>query len=111
MLRSEFDNLIETKGPTDEQYEIIETVYTYHPAIDNVHGKHQVAALWDLLGMLPFEDMLPRAEMCREIEQRIREHRTAIRDLEHMREYDGFYQEVTWISKDKGQKILYNKYE
>lgn len=100
MLRSEFDALIETRTPNDEEYEIIEKVYNYHPSISPVNGKKQVAALWESLGILPFEDMLPRAEMCMQIESEIQKLRYRIKDLEKIREMDKFYPEVSWIDKE-----------
>ena len=109
MLRSEFDALIETRIPTDGEYEIIEKVYNYHPSISPVYGKSQVAALWESLGILPFEDMLPRAEMCMEIENEIQKLRYRIKDLEKIRDMDAYYPEVSWIDKTTDKPLDLNR--
>ena len=71
MLQSEFLSLIETKAPTAKQYEIIEKVYNWHPAIDNVNGKQQIASLYDIGGMMIIMDMLPRAEQVLQLHEQI----------------------------------------
>lgn len=105
MLRSEFENLIETRKPTDAEYEMIETVYMYHPVIDDVHGKMQVAQLWDTVGVTVFEDMLPRAEACKVIDNKIRELKRKIKELEKMQTLSNYYQEVSWYNKETEEEL------
>lgn len=105
MLQSEFENLIETRKPTDAEYEMIETVYMYHPSIDDVHGKMQVAQLWDTAGSTVFEDMLPRAEACKVIDNKIRELKRKIKELEKMQTLSNYYQEVSWRNKETDDEL------
>mgnify|MGYP003292502259 CR=1 FL=1 len=105
MLKSEFDNLIETRKPTDAEYNMIETIYMYHPAIDDVHGKMQVAQLWDIAGVTVFEDMLPRAEASKVIDNKIRELKRKIKELEKMQSLSDYYQEVSWLKKENDEEI------
>lgn len=56
---------------TDSDYEIIETVYAFHPAISEVRGKEQIAWLYTTLGMTVINDMFPRAIKARELENKI----------------------------------------
>lgn len=52
MTKQEFEIRLEDgKTVTGEQYKVIEYVYMYHPAIDAVRGKDQIAILYDMFGM------------------------------------------------------------
>lgn len=52
MDKQEFLDRIKSKNiPTDNQYKDIEYVYTWHPSIDEVKGKDQIAKLWDIGGI------------------------------------------------------------
>ena len=42
-------------------------MYTYHPAIPDVGGKERIAALFTFGGMAVMYDMLPRAEVARDL--------------------------------------------
>ena len=44
MTKSEFEYLIHG-SVTDEEYQLIEEVYMYHPAIRTASGKEEVAAV------------------------------------------------------------------
>mgnify|MGYP003497928946 FL=1 len=76
MTREEFDRELEAYGipkyPTAEDYNLIEKVYTYHPAISEVRGKAQVAALYAELGICVFHDMEPTADRAMRLESDIR---------------------------------------
>lgn len=82
MMQCEFESLITAPAPTDEQYEVIEKVYTYHPLIGTSGGKQQVAALYDLMGYSIFEEMLPKADERMELETQISSVRSEIRKKE-----------------------------
>lgn len=71
MMKSEFEDLIHG-SVTDEEYELIETVYMWHPAIRNTSGKEEVAELYLNFGMVIFKDMYPRAMKLKEIDEEIR---------------------------------------
>lgn len=51
MTKQEFESRLNGKTVTNKQYELIEYVYTYHPAISNIVGKDQIAMLYDMFGM------------------------------------------------------------
>jgi hypothetical protein len=61
MTPQEFNKMV-GKEVTDKEHNIIQTVYTFHPAINDVDGKGQIAKLYLEFGMTIIEDMLPRAE-------------------------------------------------
>lgn len=71
MMKTEFEDLIHG-SVTDEEYELIETVYMWHPAIRNTSGKEEVAELYKSFGIVIFYDMYPRAKKAKEIEVNIR---------------------------------------
>lgn len=71
MMKNEFEDLIHG-SVTDEEYELIETVYMWHPAIRNTSGKEEVAELYKSFGIVIFYDMYPRAKKAKEIEENIR---------------------------------------
>lgn len=60
MMKNEFEKLI-GKTVSDEVYSTIEYVYTWHPAIDEINGKGQIAYLYKYYGMTVIEDMVGRA--------------------------------------------------
>ena len=74
------------KPVNDKDYEIIEYVYTYHPGIDPVKGKDQIANLYETFGMRIIVDMLPTAEKAKHYEDEIRAARLKLDRLK--KEYD-----------------------
>ena len=62
---------------TDSDYNIIETVYAFHPAISEVRGKEQIALIYITFGMTVINDMLPRAIKARELENKILQAKAA----------------------------------
>lgn len=68
MMKTEFEDLIHG-SVTDEEYELIETVYMWHPAIRTTSGKEE---LYLSFGMVIFKDMYPRAMKLKEIDEEIR---------------------------------------
>lgn len=72
MNKQEFlDRIKSTNIPTFEQYEEIQYVYTWHPAIDEVTGKDQIARLWDIGGIRLIRDMKSTAEKAQALEHQI----------------------------------------
>ena len=49
--------------PSDEEWEIIQKVYTFHPGIPDVNGKKVIASLFNIGGMGIITDMLPAADL------------------------------------------------
>ncbi len=56
-----------TEKPTQEQWDIIETVYNYHPSISETNGKSQIAYLYVGFGFRVIKDMYPTANKAKEI--------------------------------------------
>lgn len=87
MTREEFKERVE-KIPskyhdfTQEDYAIIEYVYTWHPAIDNMTGKDQIAEIYAHGGMMVVRDMYARAQKAEEADKKIREIRRDISGME-----------------------------
>lgn len=81
MLREEFENLVDNVI-SPEVFEKINTVYVWHPSISDTKGKDQVAYLYINFEMQVIEDMLPRAQKIMELEQKISNCKTRIRELE-----------------------------
>ena len=68
MTPNEFNALV-SKEVSDREMNIIQTVYTFHPAIQEIGGKEQIAKLYLDCGMTVIQDMLPRAEKLMMLEQ------------------------------------------
>ena len=71
MQKEEFEDLV-GQALSDRDYEIIETVYLYHPAIRDVSGKEEVAELYKSFGMVIFYDLIGRAKKNQELEEQLR---------------------------------------
>nr|DAV48822.1 MAG TPA: hypothetical protein [Caudoviricetes sp.] len=71
MMKNEFEEMI-GRSVTDEEYQLIEEVYMYHPAIRTASGKEEVAELYKSFGIVIFYDMYPRTQKAKEIEENIR---------------------------------------
>ena len=50
-------------------YRIIEQVYTYHPAISETDGKHEIATLYETGGMPLIKSMIEAAKIMEELEK------------------------------------------
>lgn len=90
MTRTEFEHQVlevvkEGKippEPTDEQYKLIEYVYTFHPSISETDGKKQIAMLYVNFGMSIIQDMKPRAELMEKKEAQLRAARMALEEVQ-----------------------------
>jgi hypothetical protein len=91
MTKEEFERRIGNQV-TQEEYDEIEMVYNFHPAISNTDGKNEVAALHKL-GVIP--DLVARAERAKGIEAEISCVKGAIAD----------YQETLQLLYEKLQKV------
>lgn len=56
---------------SEKDWKYIETVYTFHPSIDNVDGKRQIALLYVAGGMQVIRDMVCTAHQAKELEDDI----------------------------------------
>ena len=66
-MRNEFEERVKKLGGDTttlsvKDYEVVETVYTFHPSISNTEGKNEIAYLYVNFGMRIILDMLPTAK-------------------------------------------------
>lgn len=83
MMKEEFEQRI-GQAVSDSDYKVIEAVYTYHPVIDNVLGKDQIATIYKSGGMRIMRDMLPTAEQAKQLESEIAQLRGTIEEKERI---------------------------
>jgi hypothetical protein len=81
MTKQEFKALTNREF-TDKEYEAIETVYTFHPAISETEGKKQIASLYDTFGFRIIADMLPTAIKAKELEEQIARKKHELEELQ-----------------------------
>ena len=65
-----------------DDYEKIEFVYTWHPAISAVGGKRQIAIIWQEFGMGMIRDMYPVAHNMEALEKRRVAIKSDLKDIE-----------------------------
>lgn len=86
MNKQEFYRELEERGNkhkfTDEEYAVVELVYTFHPAISETEGKKQIADIVCKYGMSVIYDMKPRAEKAAELNSQLREARHRVSEIE-----------------------------
>ena len=80
MMKHEFEERVGVEI-SDREYELIETVYTWHPAISEVGGKDQIATLYKTGGMPLIKSMLEAASIMMDLEK---ERQQAMRRLEEI---------------------------
>lgn len=71
----------DAKEITDNMYNDIEFVYTWHPCVDNVEGKKQIAKLFDMFGYRVIKDMLPTAQKAKELCEKITKRESELQEL------------------------------
>ncbi len=81
MTKNEFEALIMDEV-SDSEYETIEYVYTWHPAIDEVKSKAQIARLYTDYGMTVIKDMLPRTRSMEALDRQLREAQKVVADIQ-----------------------------
>lgn len=72
MMKAEFEEMI-GKSVVDEEYKVIEAVYTWHPAINDTTGKDQMKTLYTQFGFGVIRGMLPVAEKMEKLDGERRE--------------------------------------
>ena len=72
MMKAEFEAMA-GKSVTDEEYKVIEAVYTWHPAINDTTGKDQMKTLYTQFGFGVIRGMLPIAEKMEKLDGERRE--------------------------------------
>lgn len=86
MMKAEFEAMI-GKSVTDEEYKVIEEVYTWHPAINDTTGKDQMKTLYTQFGLGVIRGMLPVAEKMEKLDG---ERRKLLAQLETIKRREGF---------------------
>lgn len=84
MTKTEFIDRLKTMSTeyiTDDMYADIEFVYTWHPCIDEVVGKDQIAKLFDMFGYRIIKDMLPTAQKAKELSEEITKKENELQEL------------------------------
>ena len=69
-MKEEFESKVK-ETLTDQDWDLVHTVYQWYPGVKDVEGKTQVAWLWRNFGKRVFVDMLPRATEAMECELKI----------------------------------------
>ena len=82
MTKDEFESRIGREVSASE-YEEIEYVYAWHPAIKNVEGKDQIAAIFNAGGMMVIRSMKEAAALAETVEE---EMRAEMRKVERLKE-------------------------
>lgn len=86
MMKYEFEDRLKALEPmrmgiSDEDYSLIEYVYTWHPCISETEGKAQVAWLYKEFGIKVFQDMQATARRNQELEEAIQRTRGQLQKL------------------------------
>ena len=81
MLKSEFETMTDSEEISNRDYEAVENVYMYHPAIDDIKGKEQIVYLYKEFGMTVIKDMEKRAIQYKYTINSINEHERSIQAL------------------------------
>lgn len=82
MMKIEFEDRI-GRAVTSQEFEIIATVYTFHPSISDCNGKEEIAELYTRFGMALILDMYPTAVKAQNFESRRLELMAQMRALEN----------------------------
>lgn len=70
MMKHEFEKLIE-RGVSEDEYSMINRVYTYHPAISETEGKKQIADIYNAGGMSTIRSMVETADIMFALEEEL----------------------------------------
>lgn len=83
MTDTEFLNRLPegTRKPTESEFDTIQFVYNYHPAIHPSEGKNQIAMLYSTFGMRIICDMFETAKRAQEIEDERRQLKLRLQEL------------------------------
>lgn len=81
---------LRTDELSGEDFSVINTVYMFHPAINNVSGKDQIADLYVYYGFSVIVDMLSRADEVKRLEEKIRDANASI---------DGFRKRLALVAE------------
>lgn len=73
MTRAEFESRLpaDVQKPSERDFEIITLVYDYHPSMQTLNAKDQIAMLYSFFGMTVIYDMRERAKRIVELGKEI----------------------------------------
>lgn len=80
MTKDEFEQIAKA-NVSDEAYADIEYVYTWHPAIGDVGGKEQIAAIFNAGGMALIRAMKEVASLAAVVERELKEANRKVDEL------------------------------
>lgn len=72
MMKEEFEKFV-GETVSNEDYNVIETVYIWHPSISEVSGKDQISSIYRQFGMPVIHDMLETAMYAKELDAQRRQ--------------------------------------
>lgn len=72
MMKEEFEKIV-GETVSNEDYNVIETVYIWHPSISEVSGKNQISSIYRQFGMPVIHDMLETAMYAKELDAQRRQ--------------------------------------
>ena len=81
MLKSEFETMTDSEEISNRDYEAVENVYMYHPAIDDIKGKEQIVYLYKEFGMTVIKDIEKRSIQYKRTINSINGHERSIQAL------------------------------
>ena len=84
----------------EDDWNVISTVYTYHPVISNVNGKDEIAALYNQGGLGLLQDMYNTANVIQQNESRIQAAKVELENVTkkheaNLKELDEIFQTKT----------------
>ena len=90
MMKCEFEAKLSELEPiqrtvSDDDYKLIEYVYTFHPSISETDGKRQVALLYHEFGLRVFKDMQATATANQVLESAIAELQKLLDEADDLR--------------------------
>lgn len=81
-LSSEGSRELDVSDLGEDVFSVISTVYTFHPVIDDVHGKDMIADLYVDYGISVIRDMLLRAERMKKLENQYKNIQSSLAALQ-----------------------------
>ena len=108
MNKDEFCKLtgIKYEGINEDDWNVIQTVYNYHPMISDVNGKKEIAALYKKGGMGLISDMFGTADeiSCREHNIQlagVNKEKIRLRFDRDLKELNAKYEDEMWQMNEK----------
>ena len=88
MTDTEFLNRLPegARKPTEEEFELIQFVYNYHPSIHPVGGKDQIAMLYSTFGMRIIHDMHDTAKAAESLDKERLRLQNKLREIQRKEE-------------------------